>query len=137
MSIHPSPVFPWPLLCIIGLCLAWPTAAAGTELRFARGKTSKTIAGVWRGSNDTYVFTARKNQVLRLHLGDGSRNGSHLDATLYAYCGEEFGEPIVSNATRSRVVLPCDGRYSIDISARGDSGIQQDEKAYTLIVGIR
>lgn len=137
MSIHLRPVPAWPLLCIVGLCLAWPTAAAETELRFARGKTSKTIAGVWRGSNDTYVFSARKHQVLRLQLGSGERGSGHLDATLYAYCGEEFGEPIASNVTRSRVVLPCDGRYSLDISARTDLDIPQDAEAYTLTVGIR
>ena len=137
MSISLPPPLSWLLACIIGIAMAWPASAADVELRLARGKTPKTVSGMWRGSNDTYVFTARKHQTLRLRLDQGNRGSGRLDATLYAYCGEEFGEPIASNVTQSRLVLPCDGRYSIDISARADSGIQRDEEAYTLIVGIR
>lgn len=137
MPIHLRLLCAWSLPCIIGLALSSSAAAADIELRFTRGKTSKTVSAVWLGSNHTYVFSARKGQTLRLQLNDGKRSSGHLDATLYAYCGEEFGEPIASNVTHGRLILPCNGRYSIDISARTDIAIKHDKEAYTLSVGIR
>jgi hypothetical protein len=137
MPMHIRLPFALSLVCAAGFALSWSATAAETELRFARGKTSKTISGIWRGNNDTYVFTARKGQTLRLQLNDGKRGSGHLDATLYAYCGEETGNPIASNVVRNKLVLPCNGRYSLDIAARTDIAIKQDEETYTLTVVIR
>jgi len=119
------------------LAASGATLAQDKQIRFKRGATSATIQGEWLGSTDTYVFRARQGQQLVLTLNDGRLRSGHLDLTLYSYCGEEYGTPMASNVARVETALPCNGRYSIDIAARTDIAIKQDQERYTLSVSIR
>jgi hypothetical protein len=130
-AIAPSALAAAAFACAAGV---W---AQDKEIRFARGATSATIEGDWQGRTDTYVFRARQGQRLVLRLNDGRVRSGHLDLTLYSYCGEEYGTPIASNVARVDTTLPCNGKYSLDVAARTDIAIKQDQENYRLSVSIR
>ncbi|HEX8368274.1 MAG TPA: hypothetical protein VF604_07005 [Pyrinomonadaceae bacterium] len=65
------------VLVIIGMMDA--AAFSQTRLRFARGRTSTTVAGkIGSGSSRSYILGASRGQTMTVSLRSGNRN-VHLD----------------------------------------------------------
>jgi hypothetical protein len=85
------------------------------EIRFAKGQHSKILTGRFDVYNTSHTFRARKGQKLNLALSSAKGSKGTLVLNIYAYCGEEFGQPLATRVTSWTGVLPCSDQYSIDI----------------------
>jgi hypothetical protein len=129
-------------LCIACFVIALSVAMSKTEAReikvhFAKGETSQTFRAQWENENETYVFRAKKGQRISIQLNDGRKSSTKLRATLYKYCGDEYGEPMAASVATFEGPLPCTDQYSIDISRLSDESLKVDEIEYRLTISIR
>lgn len=125
------------LCAAIASSLTTTTWARDGEIRFAKGATSTTVKSTWNGSTKTHVFRARAGQLMVLHLNEGSETTNPLVLTVYSYCGQETGQPMVDYAVRFEATLPCTGRYSVDIAPPRDAAVAKGALNYKLLVSIK
>lgn len=111
--------------------------ARESQIRFKKGETSATIQSTWRGENEVFTFRAKKGQRIVLRLEDGRKSSTNLRITLYKYCGEEYGVPMVDEVTSFDGVLPCSDQFSFDVMPRSNAALKADEIGYTLSISIR
>jgi hypothetical protein len=107
------------------------------KVRFAKGETSQTFLGSWKSETDTYVFRAKKGQRISIQLNDGRKASTKLRATLYKYCGEEYGAPMADSVMKFEAILPCSDQYSIDIAPSSDGALKADELEYSFTISIK
>ena len=123
---------------LISALLLWPLhiLAADAEIsRFKKGEVSGTVRGQVTGAIKTYQFRAREGQNIIVSLArDGGDRGT-LTFTLYAYCGEEYGRPLVIESIRWESSLPCTDRYTVDVAPSTEA--MQQAWRYALTVTIR
>ena len=123
---------------LISALLLWPLhiLAADAEIsRFKKGEVSGTVRGQVTGAIKTYQFRAREGQNIIVSLArDGGDRGT-LTFTLYAYCGEEYGRPLVIESIRWESSLPCTDRYIVDVAPSTEA--MQQAWRYALTVTIR
>jgi hypothetical protein len=119
------------------LCPLRTAAAADETIQFKKGATSATVRGTVVRFNKTYVFRARQGQNVTLTLAPDGGDKGMLTLSLYAYCGEAYGRPLVDDTLRWQGALPCSDRYSIDVKASDEA--QRDARAlgYALTLSIR
>lgn len=110
---------------------------AAEEIRFAQGATTGTVRGEVMRFNKTYQFRAQKGQKITVALEPLGGDKGLLTMTLYAYCGEEFGAPLVSESLRWEGELPCSDRYTIDVMPRTDATKTARAQRYALTLSIR
>ncbi len=124
------------------LALALATAAAAdgvpTPIKFARGKSSKTIeSAVVRGDRDFYTFEAKAKQTLSVKISSLENNavfdlyapGAKIKKVDGYY--EVVGKAMAEEQTSRKGALPTSGKYLIVVGGtRGNA-------TYKLTVGIR
>jgi hypothetical protein len=125
-------------LGVLALSLAMAAVdARESVIRFKKGENSTTIQSTWRGENETLTFRAKKGQRISIQLNDGRKSSTKLRATLYKYCGEEYGEPMADRVAKFDGALPCTDQYSIDVSPSSDVALKVDAIEYALTISIR
>jgi len=125
---------------LIPALLSWPlhTFAAGKEeIRFNKGEVTGTVRGEVTTTIKTWRFRAQKGQRITVSLTSADGNKSTLTMTLYAYCGEEYGKPLASEALRWEGALPCTDHYTIDVVPGAEAMKQARMQRYTLTLTIR
>jgi hypothetical protein len=115
-----------------------PAADAADEvIPFKKGAVSATVHGQVMHFTRTYGFLARQGQDVTVNLlPDGGDKGL-LTLSLYAYCGEDYGRPLVDAALRWQGTLPCSGRYSIDVRASDEARRAARALDYALTLTVR
>lgn len=124
---------------LIPILLLWPLrilSAGEEEIRFNKGLTTGTIRGEATTTIKTYQFRAQKGQRITITLTPAGGDKGML-TTLYAYCGEEFGKPLVSESLRWEGQLPCNDRYTIDVTPSADVMKPSRVQRYALTLTIR
>ena len=119
------------------LCVLNTVALALEDIRFKPGADTGTVRGEVTNAIKTYHFRAKQGQRITATLApDGGDKGT-LTMTLYAYCGEEFGKPLVSESLRWEGQLPCTDRYTIDVAPSTDAMKQARAQPYALTLTVR
>ncbi|MEQ1775397.1 MAG: hypothetical protein ABL891_16600 [Burkholderiales bacterium] len=134
MKIKFSRFFP------IAALLLWQphaSAFAQEEIRFNKGATTGTVRGEVTTTIKTYQFRAQKGQRITAVLEPAGGDKGMLTMTLYAYCGEEYGRPLASEALRWEGELPCNDRYTIDVAPSTDAMKAVRVQRYALTLTIR
>lgn len=102
-------------------------AAVAREVRFARGATAATYAGVVRGYGiDRYAFTARAGQRLTVTL-----DTDRVDALV---THPRLGDTVTLD---DPYVLPFDGRYEIRVLQMRAFARRGRQVPYRITIGIR
>ncbi len=124
----------------IAALLFWslhPCAFAQQDIRFAKGATTGTVRGDVTTTIKTWQFRAQKGQRINAALEPVGGDKGMLTMTVYAYCGEEYGRPLASDALRWEGELPCNDCYTIDVAPRADAMKAARIQRYTLTLTIR
>jgi len=126
-------------LAIAALLLSQPHTPvfAAEEIRFNKGEVTGTMLGEVTTTIKTYQFRAQKGQRITVTLAPTGGDKDALTITLYAYCGEEFGKPLVSDSIRWEGQLPCTDRYTIDVAPRMEAMKLARMQRYELTLAIR
>jgi hypothetical protein len=124
------------LISILLLCPLHTPVADADEIRFGKGEVSGTVRGEITKFVKTYQFRAQKGQRITVTLAPIGGDKGTLTMTLYAYCGEEFGKPLVSESLQWEGQLPCNDRYTIDVGPSADAMKLARVQRYTLTVKI-
>jgi hypothetical protein len=125
------------LSCVVLLVATSPALSQQKQIRFARGRDSAVIKGRLREFVNTYTFHARMGQTLTVSVNSPRMKTSGLSFTLYSYCGQEFGEPVVGTAQSWSGILPCSAKYSIDVDSSVEPREGRAAENYTLKIRIR
>ncbi len=113
-----------------------PPAFSQEDIRFAKGATTGTVRGEITTTIKTWQFRAHKGQRITVTLAPIGGDKGTLTMTLYAYCGEEYGKPLVSESLQWEGPLPCTDRYTIDVAPSADAMKPARVQRYTLTVKI-
>ncbi len=132
----PAIVRPLLILSLL-LCSIHAMAVDPEEIRFDKGAVTGTVRGEVTNSIKTYQFRAQKGQRVTVTLAPAGGDKGTLTLTLYAYCGEEFGAPLVSESLRWEGQLPCTDRYTIDVAPGVDAMKLARVQRYALSLTIR
>jgi hypothetical protein len=111
-------------------------AFAQEEIRFNKGQTTGTVRGEITSTIKTWQFRAQKGQRIIVTLAPTGGDKGMLTMTLYAYCGEEYGKPLLSESLHWKGQLPCNDRYTIDVAPSADAMKIARVQRYTLTVTI-
>jgi hypothetical protein len=125
------------LVCALLACPLRMAAAADETILFKKGATSATVRGTVVRYIKTYQFRARKGQTLTITLAPDGGDKGLLTLSVAAYCGEEYGAPLVSDALRWTGTLPCSDRYSVDVVPSREAQRDARALAYRLTLDIR
>jgi len=98
------------------LCELHTPVLAQEEIRFNKGEVTGTVRGDVTTTIKTWQFRAQKGQRIAVTLTPVGGDKGTLTMTLYAYCGEEYGKPLVSESLQWEGQLPCNDRYTIDVA---------------------
>ncbi len=123
----------------IAALLLWQlhtSAFAQEEIRFNKGLTTGTVRGEVTTTIKTWQFRAQKGQRITITLAPIGGDKGTLTMTLYAYCGEEYGKPLISESLHWEGQLPCNDRYTIDVAPSVDAMKLARVQRYTLTVKI-
>ena len=112
-------------------------ASAQDNIRFARGAASAGVSGQVSETIKTWQFRAQKGQRITATLKPAGGDKGTLTMTIYAYCGEEFGRPVVDDVLKWEAQLPCNDRYTIDITPSDEAMKAKRVQRYTLTLNIR
>jgi hypothetical protein len=110
---------------------------AAEEIRFDKGAVTGTVRGEVTSIIKTYQFRAQKGQRITVSLAPADSDKGTLTMTLYAYCGEEYGKPLVSDSIRWEGQLPCTDRYTIDVAPNAQTMKLARVQRYALTLTIR
>lgn len=123
---------------LIPALLLWPLhTLAAEEIRFGKGQVASTIRGEVTSTIKTYQFRARMGQRITVMLAPAGGDKGTLTMTLYAYCGEEYGKPLVTDSIHWRGPLPCTDRYTLDVSPSIDAAKSARAQRYSLTLTIQ
>lgn len=125
-------------LAIVLLC--WPLcslAQGAEEIRFRPGEVRGSVSGTVTDTVKTWQFRARKGQQVTLTLTPAGGDKGRLTMTIYSYCGEEYGAPLNAEGLRWQGRLPCNDRYTVDVSPGMDAMREARVQRYTLTLEIR
>ena len=112
-------------------------AAGAEEIQFKRDEVAGTMRGQVTNTIKTYQFRARQGQSVAVSLSPNGGDKGTLTFTLYAYCGEAYGKPLVSDSIQWQDPLPCTDRYTIDVTPSTAAMQQARVQRYALTVTIR
>ena len=107
-----------------------------TTIRFKSGQSSAILNDQVKGYNKTYVFNAKAGQNLALSLVPRGGDKGQLAFTLYAYCGEEYGQLIADMKVQWQGQLTCNGKHSIDVNPSEDAMKNNYQLNYQLKIAI-
>lgn len=113
------------VLTATALFAALPNAyAADTQVRFKQGQTAATYNGKISGSEyDSYFFTAKQGQVLKLNLN----TNAHAEVVLFGQDDFVPGE---------NYVLPQSGKYEVRVLQMRTFARRGAQSPYSLTIGI-
>ena len=127
------------LILLLLPLLLWSLQAAAAvtdEIHFKKGEAMGTVRGQVT-TTKTYQFRARKGQSFTVNRAPDGGDKGNLTLTLYAYCGEEFGAPLVSESLRWEGKLPCTDKYTVDVTPSREAMQAARSQRYALQVTIR
>lgn len=110
---------------------------ADDVIQFKKGAVSATVRGQVSRYTKTYQFRARQGQKLTIILAPDGGDKGMLTVSVNAYCGEEYGRPLVDQALRWQGTLPCSDRYSVDVTPALQAREQMPAQSYTLTITIQ
>jgi hypothetical protein len=123
---------------LIPAILLWSLhTLAAEDIRFNQGQVTSTLRGEVTSTVKTYQFRARKGQRLAVMLAPAGGDKGTLTMTLYAYCGEEYGTPLVTDSINWQGPLPCTDRYTLDVAPSVDAMKSARAQRYALTVTIQ
>jgi hypothetical protein len=112
-------------------------ALADEVIQFKKGAVSATVRGQVSRYTKTYQFRARKGQTLTISLAPDGGDKGMLTVSVNAYCGEEYGRPLVDQALRWQGTLPCSDRYSVDVTPAVAAREPMRAQGYALTITIQ
>ena len=123
---------------LIPAILLWPLhTLAAEDIRFSKGQVTSSLRGDVTSTIKTYQFRARKGQRITVTLAPAGGDKGMLTMTLYAYCGEEYGTPLVTDSIHWQGPLPCTDRYTLDVAPSIDAMKSARAQRYALTVTIQ
>jgi hypothetical protein len=131
------PLTRWLLTCSLLACPLRMAAAADETILFKKGASSASVRGTVVRYTKTYQFRARKGQTMTVTLAPDGGDKGLLTVSVTAYCGEEYGAPLVIDTLHWSGTLPCSDRYSIDVTPSREAQRDARALAYTLTLDIR
>lgn len=120
------------MVCVLSL-----PAQADEWIQFKKGAFSATVRGQVSRYTQTYQFRARKGQTLAISLEPDGGDKGQLTLTVSAYCGEEYGRPLVDLALQWHGTLPCSDRYSIDVTPVIEARERTRPQGYALTITLK
>jgi hypothetical protein len=111
------------------------TAEAAKPIQFAKGKSSASVSGKIKGSDDVdYTLRASAGQTMTVDF-KASKGAAYFNVLPPGSTGEAIF--VGSNEGNNfKAVLPCDGDYTIRVYLMGGAKASDKPVSYTLKVGI-
>lgn len=125
------------LITALALCALHSTASADEAIQFKKGAVSATVRGQVSRYTKTYQFRARQGQTLAIRVAPDGGDKGLLTLSVYAYCGEEYGRPLVDQALQWKGTLPCNDRYSIDVTPAVEAREQMRVQGFAITITIQ
>jgi hypothetical protein len=120
--------------------LLWPLtnlALDTNEIKFKKGQHASVVHGQVTSSSVTYQFKAQKGQSITVGLLPKGGDKGNLTFSLYSYCGEEFGTPLVGDSIHWQGTIPCSDKYTIDVTPSTEAMQQKRKQAYSLTIRLK
>ena len=125
------------LMTALALYSPHTPATADEIIQFKKGTVSATVHGQVSRYTKTYQFRARQGQKLTISLAPDGGDKGMLTVSVNAYCGEEYGRPLVDQALRWQGSLPCSDRYSVDVTPAVEARELMRAQNYALTITIQ